>query len=121
MSILSWQKNNKYNARKTVINGKTYDSIKEGNKALELEHLKKSGKITNFESHVSFVLRGQNGTAVCKYIADFVVTHTNGTIEIIDVKSKITATSSFRLKWKLLSDHFLSEVQNGTVVLTIEY
>lgn len=117
-----WQTGrNKYHAKKTMVDGKKYDSLKEGSKAMELGMLKKQKQIKDFESHKKIELYGINGTRVCNYYADFVITHNDGTIEILDIKSKITATPVFKLKWHLLEDKYFSEVKRGEVKLTIEY
>lgn len=117
-----WQTGrNKYNAKKTMFEGMKYDSKKEANKAVELSMLKKSKQIKDFEAHKKIELFGQNGTRVCNYFADFWITHNDGTIEILDIKSKITETSIFRLKWKMLEDKYKYELSRGEVRLTIEY
>jgi hypothetical protein len=117
-----WQTGrNKFHAKKTMVNGKKYDSLKEGIKAMELEMLKKHKQIKDFESHKKIELYGVNGTRVCNYFADFVITHNDGTTEILDVKSKITATPVFKLKWHLLEDKYFNEVKRGEIKLTIEY
>jgi hypothetical protein len=117
-----WQTGrNKFHAKKTMVNGKKYDSLKEGSKAMELEMLKKTKAIKDFESHKKIELYGVNGTRVCNYFADFVITHNDGTTEILDVKSKITATPVFKLKWHLLEDKYFNEVKRGEIKLTIEY
>lgn len=123
MSYLKlWQTGrNKYHAKKTMVNGKKYDSLKEGSKAMELEQLKKNKAIKDFESHKKIELFGENGTRVCNYFADFVIEHNDGTTEILDIKSKITATPVFRLKWKMVEDKYKDEVKKGEVKLTIEY
>ena len=118
----TWQTGrNKFHAQKTMYYGMKYDSKKEASKAMELTMLKKAGEIASFESHKKIELFGQNGTRVCNYFADFVILHNDGLCEIIDIKSKVTATPLFRLKWKLLEDRYFNEVKQGLVKLTIEY
>ena len=120
--LKTWQTGrNKDHAKKTMVNGKKYDSLKEGSKAMELEQLKKDKKIKGFEAHKKIELCGMNGTRVCNYFADFVIEHNDGTTEILDIKSKITATPVFRLKFKLVEDKYKNEIKNGTIKLTIEY
>jgi len=120
--LKTWQTGrNKYHAKKTMVNGMKYDSLKEGSKAMELEMLKKGKAIKGFESHKKIELFGENGARVCNYFADFVIEHNDETIEILDIKSKITATPVFRLKWKLLEDKYKLAVSQGKVKLTIEY
>ena len=123
MSYLkTWQTGrNKFHAKKTMVNGKKYDSLKEGSKAMELEQLKKSKQIKDFESHKKIELFGENGTRICNYFADFVIYHNDGTTEILDVKSKATETLLFRTKWRMVEDKYFYQVKRGEVKLTIEY
>lgn len=117
-----WQTGrNKYHAKKTMFEGVKYDSKKEANKAVELLMLKKAKQIKDFEAHKKIELYGMNDVKVCNYFADFWITHNDGTIEILDIKSKITETSTFRLKWKLLESKYKYEIKQGLVKLTIEY
>lgn len=117
----NFQTKNKYSAVKTIMLGKKFDSKKEANYALWLESERKAGRIKSWETQKRIDLFGENGTRVCYYKADFEVIHNDGTIEIIDVKSKITETSTFRLKWKLLQDKYKNEVSRGEMKLTIQY
>ena len=104
-----------------MVNGMKYDSLKEGSKAMELEQMKKDKTIKGFEAHKKIELYGENKIRVCNYFADFVIEHNDGTVEILDIKSKITATPIFRLKWKLLEAKYLNELKRGEIKLTIEY
>lgn len=104
-----------------MFNGMKYDSKKEAGYAMFLTNEKKRGKIKSWVSHKKFDLYGVNGSKICSYIADFEVLHNDGTIEIIDVKSKATVTSLFRIKWKLLEDTYKNEIKRGEVKLTIQY
>ena len=116
-----WQTGrNKYHAKKTMFNGMKYDSKKEASKAMELTTLKKAKQIKDFESHKKIELYA-NGIRVCNYYADFVVTHKDGSTEIIDIKSKVTATPIFRLKWKILEAQLKDELSSGKVKMTVEY
>lgn len=117
----NYQTKNKYSAVKTMYNGMKYDSKKEAGYAMYLTSEKKKGNIKSFESHKRYDLNGENKTKVCSYIADFVIIHNDGTIEIMDVKSKATATPIFRLKWKLLNDKYKYEIKRGEFKLTVQY
>lgn len=85
------KRQNKYNAKKTVVDGITFDSKKEAARYAELKLLEKSGCITNLKLQEKFEIvpkRFQNKTARY-YIADFV--YTEGYKDIIeDVKSPAT-------------------------------
>jgi hypothetical protein len=48
------QKTSKYKAKKCVYNGVTYDSIKEGNYAKQLDLMLKNGLICNLERQVKY-------------------------------------------------------------------
>lgn len=121
MSYFKNFQTNKYKAKKTMYKGMKYDSKKEAGQAFNLEMLKKAKEIKDYESHKRYDFYGINGNKICSYIADFVITHNDGTIEIMDVKSKATVTPIFRLKWRLLEDLYKSEIKRGEIKLTIEY
>ena len=101
--------------------GNKYDSKREASKAWELDMLLKAKKIKSWEAHKPYDLLGKGDTKICRYIADFVVLHLDDTIEIIDIKAKVTETPVFRLKWKLLEDNFKEDIKHGLVRMTIEY
>lgn len=95
---------NKYGARKTLIDGVLFDSMKEASFYQQLLLEKRAGNIIDFELQPKFIL--QEGFIVddkkiraITYTADFLVFH-GGYKEIIDVKGM--QTEVFRLKWKML-------------------
>lgn len=98
-----------------------YDSKKEVQYAMWLDSELRLKNIKSWEKQKRYDLYGENETRICFYKADFVVTHNDGTTEIIDVKSKITETPYFRLKFKLLADKYKNEIKRGEVKLTIQY
>ena len=120
MYLKTWQ-TNKYRAKKTTYKESKYASRKEANKARELDQLLKSGKIKSWTKQVKLPLYGRNGTRVCHYFVDFAVTHHDGCVEYIEIKSPVTATDLWKLKWRLTEDEFREEIKNGTVRLTVEY
>lgn len=65
------KKRPKYNARKTVIDGITFDSKKEAERYSVLKLLERSGQITELKLQVLYRLV-VNDILVCKYVADFV-------------------------------------------------
>ncbi len=101
----------KFNARKTVLDGLTFDSSKEARRWSELLLLQRAGKITGLERQVVYVLAPAvklHGEARIKpalrYIADFryYVPETGETI-VEDVKSPATAEEkAFRIKLHLM-------------------
>jgi hypothetical protein len=99
------QRKNKYNAKKVVVDGIQFDSQDESNYYLHLKELKKKGKIKDFELQPKYELQPKFVNAKGKsilpinYKADFLVTHPDGTQEVIDVKGFETA--DFKLKKKM--------------------
>lgn len=100
------QTGNKFHAVKQTYNGYSYDSKKEAAKAFELDCLLKAKEIKSWTRQDTIELRGENGSTICKYKPDFTIYHNDGTIEILEIKSKITMTPAFRIKWKLLEDNY---------------
>jgi len=89
----------KYGNVKTEYNGNKYDSKAEATYAQQLDCRMRAGEVLGWERQV--VVHLDIGKIhICKYIADFVVTLKDGTVEWIDVKGVKTAT--FQLKHKLL-------------------
>jgi len=89
---------NKYGARKTIVDGITFDSKKEARRYSELKLLEKCGKIEDLELHprFDFVI---NGVKCGFYKADFRYIE-NGFEIIEDVKGMRTPV--YRIKKKLM-------------------
>lgn len=70
------ERRNKYGAKKTQIDGRTFDSQGEANRYMELRHLERAGLIENLELQVRYelvpgvVLYGKKARPIC-YLADF--------------------------------------------------
>lgn len=96
---------NKYNNKKTEIDGIKFDSKKESVFYEELKVRKMSGEIIDFEMQVPFELqpgyiRGGHKIRPIYYVADFVATYPDGHKEVIDVKG--WRTEMYKLKKKIL-------------------
>ena len=111
---------NKFNNRKIVFQGETYDSQLELSRFLFLSNREKEGKITNLRRQVEYLLiPAQYGTEIkhlktkdkevrvllersCSYVADFVYER-NGKTVVEDCKgSKYIITADFKIKKKLM-------------------
>lgn len=90
----------KFKAKKTVVDGITFDSMKEAARFRDLKLLERGGAIRNLEIQPKFDL-SINGTKVCSYIGDFAYFENNARV-IEDVKSKPTKTPVYRLKRRML-------------------
>jgi hypothetical protein len=107
---------NKYRNKKVTRNGITYDSVKEANRHAVLKMLERSGKISDLQRQVKFVLipaqyepdtigpkggvkRGKLLERECSYIADFTY-HEDGNLVVED--SKGYKTPEYKIKKKLL-------------------
>lgn len=75
------EKKSKYKAKKTSLDGHTFDSLKEANYYEDLKRLLKAGEIKGFCIQPIFILAPN-----LKYKADFIVFNNDDTSEIIDVK-----------------------------------
>lgn len=91
------QTKNKYQNRKTELDGVTYDSKKEAKRAAELNLMLKSGEIVTLARQVRFRL-----TKGIEYVADFVYTTEDGAQIIEDVKGM--KTDVYKLKKKLMKE-----------------
>jgi hypothetical protein len=85
---------NKFHAKKVVIDGIEFDSKRESEYYLQY---KADKAIVEIECHPRYTLlesfRGNDGKAerAITYRPDFRLTYTDGTIEVVEVKSKRTA------------------------------
>lgn len=75
------RRKSKYNAKKTNIDGNTFDSEKEANYYCELKNRLQAKDIKGFCLQPVFIL-----APGLKYKADFIVFNNDNTTEIIDVK-----------------------------------
>ena len=111
----------KYLNRKVTINGEIFDSQKEYKRFCELSLLEKAGAITDLQRQVKFMLipaqyetyerYGKNGKRLkdgqrciekeCSYYADFSYKE-NGKLIVEDTKSKVTKTTEYIIKRKLM-------------------
>jgi hypothetical protein len=109
----------KYHAHKTTIDGITFDSRHEAERYAELALLKKAGQISDLRMQVKFILiptqrepdaRGPRGGITkgkllekeCAYYADFVYTDKYGRTIVEDAKSPATRTEAYKIKKKLM-------------------
>ena len=110
----------KYRNKKVIIDGITFDSIREGNRYRELKLLERAGEIHTLELQKKFVLvpaqyetferygkkgqRLQDGKKCiekeCAYIADFVYFKRNGRFVVEDTKGM--RTKEYIIKRKLM-------------------
>lgn len=97
----------KYNSKKTVVDGQTFDSKKEANRYKELRLLEKAGVIKDLRTQVKFkLIPAQRDEATgkviereCSYKADFVYEEDGKTV-VEDVKG--FRTKEYIIKRKLL-------------------
>lgn len=109
---------NKYNNKKIIRGGETFDSLKEYKRYLELCLLAKAGKIDDLKRQVRFTLipeqrepdiigprggvtKGRIIEHKCEYVADFVYNY-NGKTVVEDTKSEATKTKDYIIKRKLM-------------------
>lgn len=102
---------NKYHARKTTVDGITFDSEKEARRFGELKLLLRAGEIKNLKLQQDFTLQeaytapdGERVRAI-RYVADFTYEE-NGEIIVEDVKSRATKTRVYEMKRKLLREKY---------------
>jgi hypothetical protein len=109
VKYLQKSKKNKFNAKKTQIDGLVFDSLMESRRYIELKILLKAGKIKNLEMQKRYSLDVQ-GKKIGSYLADFVYERIpEGEVVIEDVKGFRTAL----YKWK--KKHV--EAQYGTKIV----
>ena len=109
------RKKNKYNARKTVMCGHTFDSRREAEIYLDLLSRKQHGEILRIGLQPSYTLlegfrdnEGKKQRAIT-YTADFFVTYADGRNEVIEVKG--VKTRDYVLRKKLFL-HMMRETDS---------
>lgn len=103
----------KYKNRKVTIDGIQFDSLKEGDRYIELKLLQKAGKIQNLELQPKFELVpkytiGGRSIRKMEYVADFKYIE-NGKVVIEDVKGM--KTEVYKIKKKLFEFQYDIEVK----------
>ncbi|MES2395060.1 MAG: DUF1064 domain-containing protein [Bacteroidota bacterium] len=115
----------KYKNKKVEIDGYKFDSIKEGNKYIELKNLKVGGIVKDFTVHPKFSIIEafeKDGVKhrVRYYIADFDVYYADGMREIIDIKPYIKKTGKYFLTAVFLIKARLFDLKYPDLTLVIE-
>lgn len=109
----------KYGNKRTVVDGQTFDSMREAEHFRELLIRKHATapdqRIVTIELQPRFELHALGGAHTCDYVADFRVTYENGIVEVIDVKSPVTRKlSTYRIKKKWMRAEY------GIIIKEIE-
>ena len=96
---------NKYNNKKTIVDGIKFDSEMESHYYIYLKQLKEIGEVVDFVLQPIYLLQegfNLNGKRIrpITYKADFKVIYKDGHEEVIDVKGKLT--EEFKIKRKML-------------------
>ena len=93
------ERRGKYNAKKTEVDGRVFDSRAEARRYSELCLLGKAGEIQDIECQPKFDIK-VNSQHICNYIADFRYLNKFGEPMVEDVKG--VKTPVYRLKKKLV-------------------
>ena len=92
------KRKNKFNSKKTLYNGRYYDSILEANYAEQLDWRIKLGEIKEVVPQYKISIDVE-GVHIANYFMDFKVTLFDGRIEMHEVKG--AETPLWRMKWRL--------------------
>lgn len=104
------KRKSKYGNSKVSYNGIIFDSKKELNHYLEYQDMLSKRLILSYQRQVKYILQDKfkdmDGKTIreISYIADHVIEHLNGSIEVID--SKGFKTQVFKLKMKLFKKRY---------------
>ena len=96
----------KYNNKKTIVDGITFDSRDESLYYEALKNMKANGLIKDFELQPKYLLqeafvKNDKKYRPITYIADFKVINNNGSFYLVDVKGILT--TEFKIKMKLFN------------------
>lgn len=107
----------KYNAKKVIVDGITFDSKKESKRYLELKQMQENGEIHDLQLQVPFVLIPSFEVVVdgkkrkrrnMKYVADFVY-YINNVKVVEDVKGR--KTEVYKIKKKIFEYKFKTTIK----------
>jgi len=98
------RKRSKYNSKIKIVDGITFQSIKEANYYSALKMRVKAGDIEMFLMQIPFQLPGN-----VKYRCDFQEFWKDGTVHFIDVKGMLT--KDFIMKKKMVEDLYPVEIE----------
>ena len=98
-----FKKSSKFGAKKTMVDGITFDSKWESERYGQLKAMERGGIVTDLELQVKYDIV-INDIKICKYIADFVYKEesSDGKIKEIVEDAKGFETPEFKLKKKLM-------------------
>lgn len=107
---------NKFNATSQTYGGKRYDSKLEATHAMELDWLKKSGEVKDWQRQVKIDLR-VNGKHITNYFCDFRVEYTNGLVAYHECKGMVLPL--WQMKWALF-EALIDEIEPGAELVVIK-
>lgn len=127
MSISEYRKKtkrSKYGNKKVEIDGHVFDSLAESKFYQQVKLREKAGELLFFRLQPRFLLQeafekyGKKHRRI-DYVADFEIHHTDGSIEVIDVKGVLTPV--FKIKQKMFHKKYphkltLVKYENGRFV-----
>ena len=98
-----FKKSSKFGAKKTMVDGITFDSKWESERYGQVKAMERGGIVTDLELQVKYDIV-INDIKICKYIADFVYKEESpdGKIKEIVEDAKGFETPEFKLKKKLM-------------------
>ena len=98
-----FKKSSKFGAKKTIVDGITFDSKWESERYGQLKAMERGGIVTDLELQVKYDIVIKD-IKICKYIADFVYKEESpdGKIKEIVEDAKGFETPEFKLKKKLM-------------------
>ncbi|WP_027039103.1 DUF1064 domain-containing protein [Mesorhizobium ciceri] len=103
-------KTNKYGAKKTTLDGITFDSKAEAARYASLKQMERCGAIYNLRLQTWHELKAANGAVACRYRADFDYFDTStGDPVTEDVKGVLTR--DFKIKAKLFREQYGREIK----------
>lgn len=98
--------------------GTIYDSKKEAEYAKQLDWKLRAGTIKEWQRQVKISL-DVNGKHICNYFCDFLIIHLDDQREYVEIKSDITETPLWRIKWKLF-EVLIDQIDKGATLTIVK-
>lgn len=111
----------KYGNKKVTVDGHVFDSAIEARYYEQVKWLKDTGEIKSFVLQPRYLLqesfrKGKTLHRKIDYVADFEITHIDGTIEVVDVKGQLLPLFSLKMKlFHKLYSHKLSLINYSKI------
>lgn len=118
MNWYQQKQGSKYHNVRQTYNNYSYASKRESAYAQELDLRVKAKDIKSWRRQEKIELSAY-GEHITNYFCDFLIIHNDKTKEYVEIKSPITMTETWRLKWKMSNAKMAKDISKGKVKMVV--